>query len=300
MGNNPISNADPAGDLFFAIPQISFNGGFSIGLELGVGLPGVLSASVAGGYGTGGGYASIQGTAGGFTAGYGIGGGFASYGYQYSGFSGGLSYGSDGLSTNAGYGVGGKGLTTFGASGELSYNFSSGQLGYNVGAAYTYIFEKPLVEHQATYEKEDASEVPVEQRKSHDCLLGACEYIGPYDYDYILGEFTEGKDPLYVPGEGTKTLPALQKLYGTTQKLDQVIPGIADAYWKNGGNVLVAQNKNHAIVLNKIDQYNVTYKYRRNNNQTKYKFTYMNPATGTFQTSGLRSNYKYPTYYFNK
>jgi len=40
MGNNPISNADPEGDLFFAIPQISFNGGFSVGLEVCFGKPG--------------------------------------------------------------------------------------------------------------------------------------------------------------------------------------------------------------------------------------------------------------------
>ena len=68
MGNNPISNVDPAGDLFFAIPQISFNGGFNIGLEVGVGVPGVASISATGTIGTNGGSASIQGFAGGFYA----------------------------------------------------------------------------------------------------------------------------------------------------------------------------------------------------------------------------------------
>ncbi len=70
-GANPISYSDPNGDLFFVFPHINIgSGGVSVGLEVGVGVPGVASASVTVGAGTGGAYASIQGTAVGFYAGY--------------------------------------------------------------------------------------------------------------------------------------------------------------------------------------------------------------------------------------
>ena len=60
--------------------------------------------------------------------------------------------------------------------------------------------------------------------------------MGTESYEEILKKLTEGEHPLYLPGKGTKTLPALKKLYGITQKSDQVYAGIADAYWKNGDN----------------------------------------------------------------
>ena len=65
MGNVPVMGIDPDGNLFFIIPKISFDGGLSIGLETGIGLPGVLSASITGGVGSGGTYWSVQGYAGG-------------------------------------------------------------------------------------------------------------------------------------------------------------------------------------------------------------------------------------------
>ncbi|WP_420459586.1 hypothetical protein [Neolewinella sp.] len=83
-------NSDPNGDLFFAIPQIGFsNGKLSVGLEVGVGVPGVLSASATVGGGGGGFYWSVQGYAGGVYAGYGSSGAFMGFGYQYAGFNGG-------------------------------------------------------------------------------------------------------------------------------------------------------------------------------------------------------------------
>ena len=133
MGNNPILYNDPDGDLFFVIPQISFSGGLSVGLEAGIGIPGVLSASVSGGIGTHGGYASIQGTAGGFTLGYGTGGGFASFGYAYGGISGGLSYSSGGLSASAGYGGDiGNGLSLY-----TGLNYGGDGLSFSSSLAYT-------------------------------------------------------------------------------------------------------------------------------------------------------------------
>jgi len=90
MGNNPISNADPEGDLFFAIPQISFNGGFSVGLEVGFGKPGKASISATGMVGANSSW-SVQGRAGGLYAGYGSNGAFAGVGHQWSGFNAGYT-----------------------------------------------------------------------------------------------------------------------------------------------------------------------------------------------------------------
>ena len=78
MGNNPITNVDPEGDLFFAIPQVSFDGGLSVGLEVGV--PGVKSLSATGMVGANPSW-SVQAYLAGFYAGYGSNGGFAGYGF---------------------------------------------------------------------------------------------------------------------------------------------------------------------------------------------------------------------------
>ena len=75
MGNNPITYSDPKGDLFFIIPQISFNRGFSIGLEVGFGIPGVASISATGMVGANSSW-SVQGRAAGLYAGYGSNGAF--------------------------------------------------------------------------------------------------------------------------------------------------------------------------------------------------------------------------------
>ena len=133
-GNNPISNADPDGDLFF-IPQVSFNGGLSLGLEVGFGIPGVLSASVTGGFGSKGGYASIQGSAGGLYAGYGTSGGFAGIGYQYGGFSGGYDFGSGSASLSYGGGLGGRN------AGSVGISYGSGGFGWNASLSSSYSHE---------------------------------------------------------------------------------------------------------------------------------------------------------------
>ncbi len=70
MGNVPTMGIDPDGQLFFLIPQIGYSrkGGLSLGVELGIGIRGVLSVSVTGGYNFGSkkGYWSAQGYASGF------------------------------------------------------------------------------------------------------------------------------------------------------------------------------------------------------------------------------------------
>jgi hypothetical protein len=139
MGNNPVSYADPNGDIFFIIPQIgaSGKGGLSIGLEIGIGIPGVLSASITGGVNLGSKtsvYWSVQGSAGGFYAGYGSSGGFAGWGYRYAGISGGVSYGAGGWGVGLSYGG-----TSGRLNGSLGIGWSqSGGFDWNVSGGYTY------------------------------------------------------------------------------------------------------------------------------------------------------------------
>jgi len=70
MGNNPITYSDPEGD-FFIMPYISFDGGFSIGVTVGVG---PVSATVGYNFGSGKGFASVGIGYGPFSASYGTGG----------------------------------------------------------------------------------------------------------------------------------------------------------------------------------------------------------------------------------
>ncbi len=137
MGGNPISHSDPHGD-FYIFPHVNIgSGGVSIGLEVGIGVPGVASASVTVGAGTGGAYASVQGTAFGAYAGYGTqGGGFAGYGLPIGGGYVGVGYSQGGgWGASAGFG-GAPGR----AQSSIGVGWSqNGGLGVNatVGAQYT-------------------------------------------------------------------------------------------------------------------------------------------------------------------
>ena len=107
MGGNPIPNVDPEGDIFYALPKISFSGGFSLGLEVGVGVPGVASAGIGGSFNlsNGSGSAYIQGTYSGTYAGVGTDGAYAGVGFNAGYFNYGASVSSSGgLSVNAGIG----------------------------------------------------------------------------------------------------------------------------------------------------------------------------------------------------
>ena len=142
MGNSPVVHTDPAGDLFFAIPQIGFSssGGLSLGVEAGVGIPGVLSASVTGGYqfGSKSAYWSVQGYAGRLYAGYGSSGFFAGFGYQYGGFSAGINFGSGGPSLSLGYGAG----SSNGYNASFGFTIGNGGVGFHAGASSTYMWGK--------------------------------------------------------------------------------------------------------------------------------------------------------------
>ena len=133
MGNNPISNADPEGDLFFAIPQISFNGGFSVGLEVGFGVPGVASISATGMVGANSSW-SVQGRAGGLYAGYGSNGAFAGVGYQWSGFNAGYDFVSGTASVGYGGGFGN------GHAASVGLSYGKGGFGFSAGASSTYMW----------------------------------------------------------------------------------------------------------------------------------------------------------------
>lgn len=137
MGNSPMLNSDPDGDLFFAIPQIGFsNGKLSVGLEVGVGIPGVLSASATVGGGGGGFYWSVQGYAAGVYAGYGSSGAFFGMGLSYGGFTAGVHVGAGGPSVGLGYGVNfGNGY-----AGSIGLSYGKGGFGYSVGASSTYMW----------------------------------------------------------------------------------------------------------------------------------------------------------------
>ena len=87
MGNNPISHADPEGDLFF-LPHISFDGGFRIGLTIGIG-----AFSITGSVGKGGFAASAGIGLGPLSLSYGTGGANASLGYGINAGGVGLNFG---------------------------------------------------------------------------------------------------------------------------------------------------------------------------------------------------------------
>ncbi len=137
MGNNPITQVDPEGDIFFAIPQIGYSnsGGFSFGLEVGVGIPGVLSASITGGFSTkNGAYWSGQGYAAVLYGGYGSSGFFAGIGYSYAGFSVGYDFGSGTASLGFGGGFGN------GYAGSIGLSYGKGGLGFNAGVSSKYMW----------------------------------------------------------------------------------------------------------------------------------------------------------------
>lgn len=289
MGNNPVSNSDPNGDLFFAIPQISFgSGGFSIGLEVGIGIPGVLSASVTGGVniGKGGtsGYWSAQGSVAGFYAGYGSSGGFAGWGYRYAGWSAGISYGQ-----NSGWGVG----LSYGGTSTDNLNYSMG-IGYtqhggfnwNVSGGYTHYIEKPIIEPIGgeTYEWSGASDKAISQKGEKDCLLALCEYFGDYSYEEIIRAFGE----LYNAEKGTQTLQALKKIYPSSGKLGNDITDLPDGFYKylKERPFVIAQNKNHAVGLIKLQKVYAKYNYAHGANgknsiaRREFILTLMNPDGG--------------------
>lgn len=151
MGNTPTTGVDPDGQLFFFIPQIGWSkkGGLNLGLEVGVGFPGALSASITGGYNFGSkeGYWSGQGYAAGFYGGYGTNGNFAGWGFKYGGLSAGVSFGKSGLGAGINYGFGNgynSGVLGVGwsESNGLDFSLSASSI-FLFGSANSYMSDSP-------------------------------------------------------------------------------------------------------------------------------------------------------------
>ena len=98
MGNNPISHTDPEGDLFWVMPHISFDGGFSLGITAGIGAFSATASYGKGGFAASAGVGvrplSLSYGTGGFNAGLGYGVNEGGLGLHF----GGVSYSSQGLS----------------------------------------------------------------------------------------------------------------------------------------------------------------------------------------------------------
>jgi RHS repeat-associated protein len=119
--NNPLKYSDQSGEFFFIFPHISWSksGGLSIGITVGLGIPGLGSVQAGIGYNTkSGGYGFVGASV-----------GFNSVSLSYSG-SGGWSVGySAGLSIQNGFPIG----TNFATAG-VNYNLSHGGLSGNFSA----------------------------------------------------------------------------------------------------------------------------------------------------------------------
>jgi hypothetical protein len=305
--NNPLKYTDPDGQIpFFVIPQIGWSrqGGLSIGLEVGVGVPGALSASLTGGYNFGSKqtYWSAQGYAAGFYGGYGSQGGFAGWGYRYAGFSGGISYGRSGIGVGVSYGISQNGF-----NGTVGFGWSQkGGWDTNIGVGYTYVgfIDIPTITKIAEFNLKNAPYQAIQQKDYYDCLITACTYIDQMpggagrSYEDIKAEF----GLLYDSGKGSNTESALKKLYGEDNiKISKVFnPGAVGRDMELGNPSVVAQNNNHAIVVTKIEIFNYAYKHKFS--PVFFNIQYMNPATGQFYNTGRIQSYNFPTFriIFNK
>uniref|UniRef100_UPI003F6E49E6 RHS repeat domain-containing protein n=1 Tax=Dyadobacter sp. TaxID=1914288 RepID=UPI003F6E49E6 len=296
--NNPLKYTDPSGEAFFIIPQIGFGkGGFSLGLEIGVGVPGVLSASVTGGYNfkSQSGYWSVQGSAFGLYGGYGSSGWFAGYGYRYAGLSFGVGYGTN-SGWNAGLSYGGT-VNNFNGSAGIGWS-QKGGFDWNVSAAYTYTIEKPKRTMLAQYNLEGASSEGLHQRASYDCLICATEYLeglpqaSHRSYEEIMAAFGS----YYDPSAGTNTMAALKALYGVDNVTGSLgaSPLTVGRELQKGNAAIIAQNNNHAIVPVSIELWQNTYESRRS--KTYFNMKYMDPANGKLDVQRRINSFQFPTF----
>ncbi len=283
--NNPLKYVDPSGEVFFITPQIGFGkGGFSLGLEIGIGFKGGASISVAGGYNfkSNKGYWSAQGGAFGFYGGYGSSGSFAGFGYRHpSGVTIGGGYNQAG-GWNVGIGMAGNQGNFAGAAG-IGWS-QKGGFDWNVSGGYTFMFEGPSRKKIAEYTLQGASEKPLRQRDAYDCLVCASEYIEQLsngqgrEYEDILNEL----GMLYNSNAGTDTKAGLEKLYGT-ENVDASSggnPNLIGREMQKGNPTILAQNKNHALVVTKIEIWSKQFSGRVP--KTYFNIQVFNPATGNF------------------
>src|SRR5690606_24617939 len=139
MGNNPVMMVDPDGEFVFSIPHISLgSGGIDVGLTVGVGIPGALSAQLTVGntFGASGNntYAALSASAGGLTP-------YAGFGSQ-SGFTAGIGFGfgSPGQMTNlSSFGVDYSQYSGFSVNG-FGAHFGKGGFVFSPSFGYGYSF----------------------------------------------------------------------------------------------------------------------------------------------------------------
>ncbi|WP_291200382.1 FG-GAP-like repeat-containing protein [Dyadobacter sp.] len=297
--NNPLKYTDPSGEVIFIIPQIGFGkNGFSLGLEIGVGIPGVLSASATAGYNfkSEKGYWSVQGSVYGIYGGYGSSGWFAGYGYRYAGLSIGVGYGAnDGW--NAGLSYGGT-YNNFNGSAGIGWS-QKGGFDWNLTGGYTFNIEAATRTKIGEYNLEGAPENGLMQRQNYDCLICATEYLEQMIQGRSYEDILAAVGDFYDPNAGTNTMAALKALYGDNNVAgyEQISPLIVGRELQRGNPAIIAQNSNHAIVPVTVEHWQKIYKNHLP--KTYFKIKYMNPATGRFRDWKLYRSISSPTFIIN-
>ena len=81
---------------------------------------------------------------------------------------------------------------------------------------------------------------------------------------------------------------------GNVQGFAEVYPSIVGGQMEQGNPSIIALNKNHAIVPTKIGIY--TLQIGNNASKMKFNISYMNPASGKFQSTRRVQHYRNPTY----
>ncbi|OJV19707.1 MAG: hypothetical protein BGO21_21840 [Dyadobacter sp. 50-39] len=297
--NNPLKYTDPSGQVVFIIPQIGFGkNGFSLGLEIGVGIPGVLSASATAGYNfkSEKGYWSVQGSVYGIYGGYGSSGWFAGYGYRYAGLSIGVGYGAN-EGWNAGLSYGGT-YNNFNGSAGIGWS-QKGGFDWNITGGYTFNIEKPTHTKIGEYNLAGAPENGLKQRGGFDCLICASEYLDQMSNGRSYEDISAAVGDFYNPNAGTNTMEALRALYGENNVAGyaQISPLTIGRQLQSGNPAIMAQNNNHAIVPTRIEQWQKTYKSHLP--KTYFKIKYMNPATGGFDHFKTNRTITIPTFIIN-
>jgi RHS repeat-associated protein len=300
-GNNPVIAVDPDGRLFFLIPQISWSkkGGLSLGLEFGVGVPGVLSASVTAGrnFKSKSNYWSVQGSAGGAYAGYGSQGGFAGYGYKYAGLSAGVSYGRDGFGSSLSFGS-----TNNNFNSSLGLNWSQSS-GFDISASggYTLNIERKVSPLTVLADITNIKSGNVFQDGNYDCVFACLEFLFPMltqtEYKNKAGNPELGLNEVQIDGLikalGKKSLP-WNGLDATTMA-SQINNGEYGILSTKTGEY----NLNHAVVPRKIETRTINWSFNgKSKSIMQFNVSGMNPdrnqsriwksGFSKFPTQGLR------------
>ncbi|MEM6321918.1 MAG: RHS repeat-associated core domain-containing protein [Bacteroidota bacterium] len=232
MGNSPMVNADPNGDLFFAMPRISIgSGGVSFGLEVGIGVPGAFNASVTGGAGTNGAFWSVQGQTGALYAGYGSNGAFAGLGYQYGGFSGGYDFGSGRVSIGLGGGLG------HGMNGSVGVSYGKGGFGWSAStssiAEYAVNSDFDVSRRFRLAGKEENANLSEVYAMAEDCCPKTIPLDDPRRQMFNVAYDEDGNIVLFYKNTGERYIPPENIFEALGRHFSAGIGGLSGKYpWK--------------------------------------------------------------------